>query len=418
LDLGDRAQLSEEFLSTLKLRGILSLAQASTDMNFITRTEIWKSHEDLGLVGNQALEWNRYTASLGQAGVTLQQTKKDKLLWNGGDSSGEISVRNCYKAILSLLSLPNLQGWKLKLWKWNLQLKIILFFRLAVDESILTWDNLLKKGWVGPDFCYLCRAATEDNAHLFIHCHFTKATWNSCINFLHLNLEWKGQNLNDCMVNWTQNLAAPKKLPVLLCWFLWKERNKALFEGKLPSSSVVTLRTLNSLSYTQTKIRPRILRLSLIIPIHGYSLTFFDDASINGGTTCGAGGTLKIPNSPEVRWFFNCGDGSNTKAELVGAWATFIMENVLHLHHLHLLGDSKVIIEWLQRKGNYMPPKLKVGSAEFETCRKTSKEPTFNTFTGKQTKKLIVFPKEPSKFRRVFVFFSLGSMESKDLNKL
>jgi hypothetical protein len=26
------------------------------------------------------------------------------------------------------------------------------------------------------------------------------------------------------------------------------------------------------------------------------------------------------------------------------------MANVLHLHHLHLLGDSKVIIKWLQRK--------------------------------------------------------------------
>jgi hypothetical protein len=178
LDLGDRAQLSEDLLSTLKHRGILTLAQASTGMNLLTHTEIWKSPGDLRLVGNQALEWNRYTASLGQAGVTLQQTKKDKLLWNGGDSSGEISVRNCYKAILSLLSLPNLHGWKLKLWKWNLQLKIILFFRLAADQNILTWDNLLKKGWVGPGFCYLCRAAAEDNAHLFIHCHFTKAIWN------------------------------------------------------------------------------------------------------------------------------------------------------------------------------------------------------------------------------------------------
>jgi hypothetical protein len=210
-------------------------------------------------------------------------------LWNRGDSTGVISVRNYYKAIISLLSLPNLLDWKLKLWKWNLQLKIILFFRLALDQNILTWDNLLKKGWVGPGFCYLCRATTEDNVHLFIHCHFTKAIWNSVINFLNLNMEWKGQNLNDCMVNWTQNLAAPKKLPVLLCWFVWKECNKALFEGKSPSSSVVMHRTLKSLSYTQTEIRPRLLRLNPIIPIHGYVMTFFDGASINGGTNCGAG---------------------------------------------------------------------------------------------------------------------------------
>jgi hypothetical protein len=52
------------------------------------------------------------------------------------------------------------------------------------------------------------------------------------------------------------------------------------------------------------------------------------------------------------------GDGSNTKIELVGAWKTFIMENGLHLHHLLLLGDSKVIIEWLQWKGKLHATKI------------------------------------------------------------
>jgi hypothetical protein len=161
-------------------------------LNNLTHTENWKSPGDLGIVGELTVKWKNYTTRLGQVGITLHQAKKDKILWNGGDSSGEITVNNCYKALISLLSLPNLLGWKLNIWKWNLQIKIILFFRLAVDQCILTWDTLLKKGWVGPDVCYLCRAVAEDSALLFIHCHLTKATWNSCTKSLNLKLEWKG----------------------------------------------------------------------------------------------------------------------------------------------------------------------------------------------------------------------------------
>ena len=122
------------------------------------------------------------------------------------------------KEIISLHSLPNLHGWKLNLWKWKLQLKIILFFRLVVDHSILTWETLQKTGWVGPGFCYLCRAADKDSAHLFIHYQFSKVTWISCLKALNLNMDWKEQNINDCMENWIQNKAAPKKLSALICW--------------------------------------------------------------------------------------------------------------------------------------------------------------------------------------------------------
>ena len=154
---------------------------------------------------------------------------------------------------------------------------------------------------MGPGFCYLCRAADKDSAHLFIHYQFSKVTWISCLKALNLNMDWKEQNINDCMENWIQNKAAPKKLFALICWFLWKERNKAIFEGKFPSTGVITFRTLNLLSYNQTELRPRILRLSPITHINVYTPTFFDGASINGGATCGARGILKKLNTPKVK---------------------------------------------------------------------------------------------------------------------
>jgi hypothetical protein len=65
LDMGDNARLSDELLTVLKHRGVLTLAQASLGMNTLTRTEIWRSTVDLGLVGEQENEWNRFTAGLG-----------------------------------------------------------------------------------------------------------------------------------------------------------------------------------------------------------------------------------------------------------------------------------------------------------------------------------------------------------------
>jgi ribonuclease HI len=79
-------------------------------------------------------------------------------------------------------------------------------------------------------------------------------------------------------------------------------------------------------------------------------MAFFYGASIVGGKNCGAGGSLKRLNALDTRWIFNCSEGSNTKAELVGAWATFAMAKFLDIHHIQILGDSKVVITWLQQK--------------------------------------------------------------------
>jgi ribonuclease HI len=44
------------------------------------------------------------------------------------------------------------------------------------------------------------------------------------------------------------------------------------------------------------------------------------------------------------------GKGTNTKAELMGAWASLFIAKHLDILDIQLLGDSKVIIEWLKKK--------------------------------------------------------------------
>jgi ribonuclease HI len=54
----------------------------------------------------------------------------------------------------------------------------------------------------------------------------------------------------------------------------------------------------------------------------------------------------------QVNNLISIGKGSNTKAELVGAWASLTIARILEIKLLQILGDSKIIIEWLNHKGN------------------------------------------------------------------
>jgi ribonuclease HI len=59
------------------------------------------------------------------------------------------------------------------------------------------------------------------------------------------------------------------------------------------------------------------------------------------------------------RWTLNCGRGTNTKAEFMGAWASLWLADHLSLPCIHLLEDSKIFIDWLLSKG-----RLQVSSME------------------------------------------------------
>jgi ribonuclease HI len=93
------------------------------------------------------------------------------------------------------------------------------------------------------------------------------------------------------------------------------------------------------------------LRQNPILRITGYDLALFDGASIEGGSLCGAGGVIKCNNDQVYRWIFNGGPDTNTKAELLGAWASLIITKSLNIQYIQVLGDSKVIIDWLNCQG-------------------------------------------------------------------
>jgi ribonuclease HI len=65
----------------------------------------------------------------------------------------------------------------------------------------------------------------------------------------------------------------------------------------------------------------------------------------------GAGGVIRCNEQISYKWTFNCFEGTNTRAELLGVWATLILATRLDLTHIKVLGDSRIVIDWLNNKG-------------------------------------------------------------------
>jgi hypothetical protein len=175
--------------------------------------------------------------------------------WTGGDNSGILTVKNVYSAIATKLWKNTIGGWRKKLWLWDCALKIKLFVWLSVENKILTWNNLQRKGWTGPSYCHLCKSNRESVKHLLVNCPFTIEVWVRIKKALNLSSGWKGLSVNECFENWNnQNYLYPT-LPAFISWYVWLERNKAIFDSGNPSIQKVVCQTLGVVGSSTKKVK-------------------------------------------------------------------------------------------------------------------------------------------------------------------
>jgi ribonuclease HI len=196
----------------------------------------------------------------------------------------------------------------------------------------------------------LCRAASETSSHLFIHCTFAHNIWLHIIQHFSLPNHWTGATFNECFASWTLDKAAPPSLAVYVSWYIWLERNKTLFEDTSPSHRAVCYRILSTFHWQQSLNKPILYNTVDFSLPPGHSVAFFDGAASATGLCCGAGGIFKTHPERTTSWYLCCGRGTNSKAELLGLWATLLLASKWSLDHLQVFGDSKVIIDWINRK--------------------------------------------------------------------
>jgi len=80
--------------------------------------------------------------------------------------------------------------WKF-LWSKAFFPKIDIFSWTLAHNSILSGENLQKRGMEGPTRCPLCKKKEETSDHIILGCHFSKEVW---IGAMRLN---PGINLPD-----------------------------------------------------------------------------------------------------------------------------------------------------------------------------------------------------------------------------
>jgi hypothetical protein len=160
---------------------------------------------------------------------------EDILHW-GYSPRGTYSTQEAYQIITQADPLPTRKVW-CKIWSLKHWPKITLFLWLVSHSSILTWDNLSKRGFVGPSICILCGEADETMNHLLNSCPYTAQLWDQLALIMRTSdrlrdsiidtiSEWRDQAFHSPLLNRIWQL-----LPGFILWQTWKERNRRLFRN-------------------------------------------------------------------------------------------------------------------------------------------------------------------------------------------
>ncbi|XP_027076981.1 uncharacterized protein [Coffea arabica] len=133
------------------------------------------------------------------------------------------------------------------IWHPQIPLKISFFMLRLLLQRLPLPDRLRKLGLHLPSKCLCCDSASEESIeHLFSKGHIASTVWNyfgaSC------GLTFPGSSIRSCIVGWwlhsydseIQRLIG-RILPTIVCWQIWKARNKALFEDVHMRSPAICL---------------------------------------------------------------------------------------------------------------------------------------------------------------------------------
>ena len=111
-------------------------------------------------------------------------------------------------------------------------LKIKYFLWLEFENCLNNWDNLIHRGWMGPNMCALCREDNETVEQLFVKCKFTKNVWKNFCDVLNISHTWGGQSFGQNFLKWFNNCSMHNTLLGFISWRVRKEINNILFELK------------------------------------------------------------------------------------------------------------------------------------------------------------------------------------------
>ncbi|CAN1779103.1 hypothetical protein LINPERHAP1_LOCUS14631 [Linum perenne] len=118
------------------------------------------------------------------------------------------------------------------------------FLWQVYHRNISTFDNLTKRGFVGPNFCVLCRADLESVSHLFLGCRFSYSVWTTFSSKLAMvgpiDFDVHGFILGWQFRNCVGGLEIFRTcLLHAVFWYIWGERNSRIFRDEVSTIPIL-----------------------------------------------------------------------------------------------------------------------------------------------------------------------------------
>ncbi|KAE8820564.1 hypothetical protein D1007_01308 [Hordeum vulgare] len=180
--------------------------------------------------------------------VSLQLGIKDSITWKLA-SDGVYSARSAYQMLFSGQVKSQFPEF---IWKVKAPLKCKFFVWTVVQHRIATSDHLLLRGIVNEYFCPLCHRNLETVDHLLRECPWSVILWDSIASRARFPSfkpsTWKaGSSRTDWLIHLSDIMSvcarrSARALSLLVCWEIWRERNRRIFVKKeLSVPSVLVL---------------------------------------------------------------------------------------------------------------------------------------------------------------------------------
>lgn len=187
---------------------------------------------------------------------------------------------------------------------------------LVMEDKILTWSNLQKRGIQGPSICPLCILGEDSRKHLFLNYSFSVNVWK----LIHLSISstdsWRGFSIQDRFLSWFTQNKSHGELACFIIWEIWKARNLYIFEDKMVTpewgNRLASAAYFERLIPMEKPLQRCPCSLSMYESREG-CWDQFDGASQSNASLCGAGAAIFWNQSEKFLLWMNCGVGNNTK---------------------------------------------------------------------------------------------------------
>eukprot|EP00253_Pinus_taeda_P030148 PITA_30148 len=143
----------------------------------------WRSWRSIDFIDDNPMKIKAEALrSLLKQRMVLVTEGQDQLRW-GNNNKGIFNLMEAKGILLGLDSSVLGKTWQ-HLWKYQGWMKIKIFMWLVHHKKILTWDNIRKRGVLGPSRCQLCEELEETMEHILNSFSYTTWLWDYFSNIL------------------------------------------------------------------------------------------------------------------------------------------------------------------------------------------------------------------------------------------